>query len=95
MDGITRRNAGTAVGEYVKLRKAKVKEAKRVVLAPAESGIIIHTNAIYYKKNLLGRPVTKGDIIIPLPTFRRRRPDGTYVDIPLRELLRSVEEQAV
>ncbi|MCD6483154.1 MAG: CDC48 family AAA ATPase [Candidatus Aenigmarchaeota archaeon] len=75
MDGITRRNAGTAVGEYVKLRKAKVKEAKRVVLAPAESGIIIHTNAIYYKKNLLGRPVTKGDIIIPLPTFRKRRPD--------------------
>ena len=30
---------------------------------------------IYYKKNLLGRPVTKGDIIIPLPTFRKRRPD--------------------
>jgi len=32
--------------------------------------------------------------VLPI-IIRRRRPDGTYVDIPLRELLRSVEEQAV
>jgi len=32
--------------------------------------------------------------VLPI-IIRRRRPDGTYVDIPLRELLRPVEQKAV
>jgi len=65
MDGITRRNAGTSIGEIVKVRKANVREAKEVVLAPAEKGIILHMPNEYVKRMLMNRVVTKGDIILP------------------------------
>ena len=72
IDGITRKNAGTALGEYVKVRKADVKEAKKVVIAPAEKGVIVHYSPNLMKQNLFMRPVTKGDIIIPSPALRKR-----------------------
>ncbi|TAL47092.1 AAA family ATPase [archaeon] len=72
MDGITRRNSGSGVGEFVKIRKADVKEAKRVTIAPAEKGIIIHISPNLIKQNIYMRPVVKGDIIIPSPVVRRR-----------------------
>ena len=72
IDGITRRNAGTALGEYVKVRKAEVKEAKKVVIAPAEKGVIVHYSSNLMKQNLFMRPVVKGDIIVPSPAMRRR-----------------------
>ncbi|MEM0480609.1 MAG: CDC48 family AAA ATPase [Candidatus Aenigmatarchaeota archaeon] len=70
MDGITRRNAGVAVGEFVTVRKAEVKEAKKVVLAPAEAKIIT-AHPHYLKQSLLRRPLVKGDIIVPNPVSRR------------------------
>ena len=73
MDGITRRNAGTALGEYVKVRKAEVKEARKVVIAPAEKGIIVHYSPNLMKQNLYMRAIVKGDIIVPSPALRRRR----------------------
>ena len=73
MDGITRRNARAGVGEYVKVRKADVKEARKVVLAPAEKGMIIHISPNLVKQNLYMRPVVKGDVIIPSPIVKRGR----------------------
>ena len=70
VDNLTRKNAGTGLGERVKIRRAEVKEAKEVTLAPLISegqqiqfGIGIDT---LVKKGLIKRPITKGDnIIIP------------------------------
>ncbi|RLJ07543.1 MAG: hypothetical protein DRP16_03250 [Candidatus Aenigmatarchaeota archaeon] len=83
MDGITRRNAGIGVGEMIKVRKANVKEAKRVVLAPAEKGIILQVNPELMKKNLFMRPLTKGDIVAPFPVVKHRRgsPFEDFFDI--------------
>jgi len=72
MDGLTRRNAGIGVGETVKVRKAEVKEAKRVVLAPVQKGVRIHVDPEPIKRNLFMRPVTKGDIITPFPVVKKR-----------------------
>jgi transitional endoplasmic reticulum ATPase len=72
MDGITRRNANSGVGEFVKIRKAEVKEARSISIAPAERGIIIHISPNLIKQNIYMRPVTKGDIIIPSPVVRKR-----------------------
>jgi SpoVK/Ycf46/Vps4 family AAA+-type ATPase/intein/homing endonuclease len=72
MDGITRRNANTGVGEFVKVRPAEVKEARRVVLAPAEKGIIVHISPNLIKQNILMRPVVEGDLIVPSPVVKRR-----------------------
>jgi len=70
IDNLTRKNAGSGLGERVKIRRAEIKEAKDVTLAPLiskgqqiqfGSGI---DNLI--KKGLLKRPLTKGDsVIIP------------------------------
>ncbi len=78
MDGIMRRNCNTGVGEYVKVRKADVKEAKKVVIAPAQKGIIIHVSPNLVKQNLYMRPVTKGDIIIPSPVIKKSRHEDIF-----------------
>ncbi len=80
MDGITRRNSGGGVGEFVKVKKADVKEAKRVTIAPAEKGMIIHISPNLIKQNIYMRPVTKGDVIIPSPVVRRRMRGGNIFE---------------
>jgi len=65
IDGMTRRNAGTSIGEKVTVIKAKVKEAKSITLAPADPRIRLMAHGDALKRNLLGRTVTKGDIITP------------------------------
>lgn len=86
MDGITRRNVGVGVGETVKISKAEVKEAKRIVLAPTEKGIRLMMNPDLLGKNLFMRPVAKGDIISPYPVVRRR----TGHESPFNDLFRSM-----
>ncbi|MEM5790711.1 MAG: AAA family ATPase [Candidatus Aenigmatarchaeota archaeon] len=78
MDGIMRRNCGAGVGEYVKIRKADVKEAKKVVIAPTQKGVIIHVSPNLIKQNLYMRAVTKGDIIIPSPVIKKSRHDDIF-----------------
>lgn len=72
MDGIIRRNGKTSIGEMVKLRKADVREAKKVVIAPAQKGIIVRASPRIFKHGLLGRAVVKGDIVSLGGTRTRR-----------------------
>ncbi|MBW2979250.1 CDC48 family AAA ATPase [Candidatus Woesearchaeota archaeon] len=72
MDGIIRRNAKTSIGEIVSVRKADIKEAKRVVIAPASKGVYIRASPGVFKRGLLGRAVIKGDIISTGGTRRRK-----------------------
>ena len=72
MDGIIRKNAKTSIGELVRIRKALVKEAKKVVIAPARKGIVIRASSEIFKQGLLGRAVVKGDIV-SLGGARRRK----------------------
>ena len=80
MDGITRRNASSGVGEIVKIGKSDVKEAKKVVLAPAEKGMIVRVEPELFKQNIYMRAVAKGDIIIPSPVVKRR--GNLFEDFP-------------
>jgi len=70
IDNLTRKNSGGGLGDRVKIRKAEVKEAKEVSLAPLISkGQQIQFGEgidVLIKKGLLKRPLTKGDsVIIP------------------------------
>ncbi len=78
MDGIMRRNCNAGVGEYVKVRKADVKEARKVVIAPAQKGVIVHVSPNLIKQNLYMRPVTKGDIIIPSPVVKKSKHEDIF-----------------
>lgn len=71
MDGYMRRNSGTSIGEVVIIRKAEMHESKKIILAPAEKGVILQIPGEHVKRTLLGRVCSKGDIIVP--TTRRQR----------------------
>lgn len=72
IDGITRKNAKTSIGEYVEIKKAEIKEAKKITIAPAQQGIIVQGDPEGFKQGLLGRAVVKGDIVVLGGTQRRK-----------------------
>jgi len=72
MDGLIRRNSKTGIGEVVNVKKANVKEAKKITIAPAREGILIRANPVIFKQGLLGRAVVKGDIVSLGGTRTRR-----------------------
>ena len=61
MDGSMRKNAKAGIGEYVEVKKADVKDAKKVRIAPVAG--MIKAPAQLFKRGLLGRVVVKGNII--------------------------------
>ncbi len=69
VDGIIRKNARTGVSENVMISKAEIREAKKIVISPAQKGIRIQGDL---KPGLLGRAIVKGDIIV-LGGVQRRR----------------------
>src|SRR3989344_1832196 len=89
MDGILRRNARTGIGEKVSVRKAEVKEAKTVTIAPAQQGVMIQANPEVFQRGLLGRAVLKGDIISLGGARRRKR---TFSGSPFEEIFNVFEE---
>ncbi|NJE08618.1 AAA family ATPase [Thermococcus sp. M39] len=63
MDGTIRKNAGVGLGDEVTVRKAEVKEAKKVVLAPTEPIRFGADFVDWLHSRLIGRPVVRGDYI--------------------------------
>lgn len=63
VDGLIRKNAKTSVGELVFVRGADAKPAVKVTIAPAQQGVMIQGDPEMFKNGLLGRAVSKGDII--------------------------------
>ena len=71
MDGDLRKNAKTSIGEMVIVKKAEVKPATKIILAPAQKGIMIKAHPLFFKQGLLGKAIVKGDIV-SLRSSRRR-----------------------
>ena len=72
IDGILRRNAKTGIGDAVEISKATVKEAKKIIIAPAQKGIMVQADPNSLRRGLLGRTVVKGDVVV-LGGVQRRR----------------------
>ncbi len=72
IDGIIRRNAKTGIGETVTVSKSDIKEAKKIVIAPAQKGVRVQADAEIFKRGLLGRAVVTSDIVVIGGTQRRR-----------------------
>jgi len=80
MDGDIRKNAKASIGETVNIRKTEVNEAKKILIAPAQKGIRVSASPIVFKRGLLGRVITKGDIVSLGGAITRKK---TTVDNPL------------
>ena len=63
VDGIVRHNAGTTLGDYVEISRARWSEAKKVVLTPVQKGIRIYASPDSLQASFLNRPVSQGDIV--------------------------------
>ncbi len=72
IDGILRKNAKTGIGEIVKVSKAEVKEAKKIIIAPAQKNIMVQAEPESLRNGLLGRAVVKGDVVV-LGGVQRRK----------------------
>lgn len=74
IDGIIRRNAKVGIGDLISVSKSEVREAKKIMIAPAQKNIMvqIHGDPDGLKRGLLGRAVTKGDLVV-LGGVQRRR----------------------
>jgi len=91
MDGILRRNAKTGIGEYVKIKKAEVKELKKITIAPSQKGVVIKADPRMLTKSLLGRVVVKGDILSLGGSNRRK---STLSGSPFEEILGDFFQEA-
>ncbi|MBI3033270.1 AAA family ATPase [Candidatus Woesearchaeota archaeon] len=92
MDGVLRRNAKTGIGEIVIVKKAQIKEAKRVTIAPAQKGVVVRASPQIFKQGLLGRAVKKGDIVSLGGTSRRR---NTLSDSPFFNDIFSMLDESI
>ena len=62
IDGLTRKNAGVAINEYVIVRPAKVRDATLIVLAPVDMRLNVDEDFTNFVKNrLMERTFVEGD----------------------------------
>ncbi|MDH5532385.1 MAG: CDC48 family AAA ATPase, partial [Candidatus Bathyarchaeota archaeon] len=84
IDGFTRKNAGVAINEYVKIRPGKVKNAANVVLAPIDVRLNVDEDFTNFVKNrLMERTLVEGDTTLVMMlghaipfTVTKTRPHG-------------------
>ncbi|NOZ83063.1 MAG: AAA family ATPase, partial [Euryarchaeota archaeon] len=82
MDGFIRQNAQVSLGESVKVSKARVSDARRVVLSPNQPIRFSAGFGEFVKRRLLARVFTAGDkIVVPvlgtqLPSVTQTIPGG-------------------
>jgi transitional endoplasmic reticulum ATPase len=89
MDPLSRRNSKTSIGEKVKLRQLAFKPAKSVTLAPVKGRVIIQGDFSGLKRGVIGRVVSKGDLI-SLGGARRRR--TAFSGSPFEEIFNMMNE---
>ncbi len=71
IDGFIRQNSGAGIGDHVKIKKADVKIANRIVLAPPEGTSIQFSGEAeeMVKRQIIKRSIIKGDIIPVMSTM--------------------------
>ncbi len=90
MDGNVRKNAKTSIGELVTIRKAEVKPAGKVTIAPVNKGVMIKASSELFKQGLLGKALVKGDIVSLGRSRRRAHP---FYDAEASDIFTMMESQ--
>ncbi|WP_407519489.1 CDC48 family AAA ATPase [Methylobacterium oryzisoli] len=63
LDGLQRVNAGVGSGDYVEIKRAEVRPAQRVVLAPAQKNLRLQGSGEALRRTFFRRPLVAGDVI--------------------------------
>lgn len=87
LDGLQRVNAGVSSGDFVEIRKADVRPATRVVLAPAQKNLRLEGSGEALRRTFLHRPMVAGDVISTSIHHRVRLPNSRIPDEMARGML--------
>ncbi|PKA39500.1 AAA family ATPase [Rhizobium sullae] len=63
LDGLQRVNAGATSGDHVEVRKAELRPATKVVLAPAQKNVRLQGSGEALQRTFLHRPMITGDVV--------------------------------
>lgn len=63
LDGLQRINAGTTSGDFIEVKKAEIRPATRVVLAPAQKNLRLQGSSEALRRTFLNRPMVAGDVV--------------------------------
>ena len=85
LDGLARANSGVTSGDHVEIRRAELKPARRVILAPAQKNLRLSGSGAALRRTLANRPLLTGDIVSTSVYHERGDFDGN--DVP-DEILR-------
>ena len=91
LDGLQRANAGVGIGDAVEVRRAEVRPARRVTVAPAQPNVRLMGSGEALRRTLFHRPLMAGDVI---STSVYRPPHTRATDSPFPEdILRMLLQQ--
>ena len=80
LDGLQRSNAAVGIRDTVRIAEIDPKPARRVVLAPAQTNIVLQGSGEALRRTLLGRPLVSGDVVST--SVYRRSPGMTRDSFP-------------
>ncbi|MBV9774042.1 MAG: CDC48 family AAA ATPase, partial [Gemmatimonadetes bacterium] len=63
LDGLQRANAAVSIGEQVEVRRAEVRPARRITLAPAQKNLRLMGTGDALRRTLFQRPLVAGDVL--------------------------------
>jgi transitional endoplasmic reticulum ATPase len=86
MDGLTRTNARTGIGEFVEVQKTQWYEARKVTIAPVANNIRIYAPSDSLRVIFQNKTVSKGDIISST-SLRKQRYEALAGDTVLDDIL--------
>jgi transitional endoplasmic reticulum ATPase len=80
LDGLQRVNAGATSGDQIEVRKAEVKPATKVVLAPAQKNLRLQGSGDALQRTFAGRPMVASDVV-STSVQQRVAPQGGQNDL--------------
>src|SRR5690606_20474825 len=63
LDGLQRANADVSMGDFVTVKRAELKPAKRITIAPAQKNMRLMGSGEMLRRTLFRRPLVAGDVI--------------------------------
>jgi transitional endoplasmic reticulum ATPase len=77
LDGLQRANADVGMGDHVEVRRAEVKPARRISIAPAQKNVRLSGSPELLRRTLFRRPLVAGDVVSTAVYQRTQTPSGT------------------
>ena len=76
LDGLQRANADIGMGDHVDVKKADVKPARRISIAPAQKNMKLSGSPELLRRTLFRRPLVAGDVVSTAVYQRTQAPAG-------------------